>query len=879
MPANTISLETTPGAAFPLDAVAPTLIEDTARQFARSIRAIKSRGASEKRVHKSRVAARRLEAVVELVGECLDAKQADRLLAHCASWRKAFSRKRKMDVALQWLRDGVQDAGDEPTCPALLHAIGVARKSRRKQIEAKISSSAIERLRSDATDAARNATPPMSGPRLYSDAAATRIGAVAEELEQTSKAAPNTVADAHTVRLLVKRLRYLLELSSACVPPELCARAIDRLAVDQESFGLLADLEDVRSVLESIRASDRRVASEREAALALVAETQEERLGAIRSRIDSGGLASLAHELRSWATDATAMVPMGQPLSTSMENAAGRIEPREDRLAVIDVGSNSVRLLVVEVLADGSYRTLDDEKESTRLGQGLVSTGMLGSSPMVRTAQCIARMRGISQGYGVSRLRVIGTSAVRDATNQREFLALVRETAAVTLEVMSEEDEARNAFRSAAAGVDLSDVHAAVVDIGGGSTEIVLATKGVIEMVCSIPIGAVRVSEMFAGSGGEASVKRMRRYVARCLERAMPRLPLVPSLVVGTGGTFTALAALSGAKVSASGKPSERSVGADLRRSEVRHLLDRLGSMTLRERMRLPRMSPERSDIIVGGAAIAEGVLRHLEVNRLRVYDKGVRDGLMLSMIAERRTTSAPTTGGSHASRILVATRRFAESCRYEKSHSEQVARLSLSIFDQLVELSLLGRRSSAPESRLLLEVAAVLHDIGYLVNYAAHHKHSLRLILNSDLTGLSPRQTAIVANIARYHRRAEPSTRHREYAALSKSDRRLVRQLSGILRVADGLDRAHSQLVEAVRLVMPKAGGGIPELVFSVRASERPTTDLWGAERKMALLEKEFGVKGVCQWELPAVHVAPVRQHSGRNGAAAHQAVIGRET
>jgi exopolyphosphatase/guanosine-5'-triphosphate,3'-diphosphate pyrophosphatase len=862
------SVSSAPGAAFPLDAVAPTLLVEAARSAGVILKQMGDRGVTSKRVHELRVATRRLDATVALVAPCIGQECVDRLTATTNGWRRALGRVRSLDIAIQWLRELApgESVGQHTWTSLLVDAVKRERVRRRRRLEDRVARHGPDRLCKDFARAARSAVPPQSGPRLYSDAAIESVSArsaeVARLLTQVTKGAESI----HAVRVGSKRLKYLLELVAGCLPSDLCERALQRLGAEQAALGILADMESHLRVLESLDLNSRAADAERQHACVVLSQLRDAQIDAIVVRLQGGGLASVIEELVVWARDATGSVPVEVTVAESKINATGRLEPREDRLAVIDVGSNSVRLLVVELLQDGTYRTLDDEKETTRLGQGLVATGMLSTVAMVRTANCIARMRGIAQGYGVSRLRVIGTSAVRDATNQREFLALVRDTAVVTLEVLSEEDEARHAHRSASAGFDLTDVPAAVVDIGGGSTEIVLSTKGVVEHVCSIPIGAVRVSEMFATSAGMGGMRQMRRYVSKCLRQALPNLPFAPTVVVGTGGTFTAIAALVGAKEQAAGRSADRAFGYELRRSEVRHALDRLGSMSLRERMRLPRLSPERADIIVGGAAIAEGVLRHLNVNRLRVHDKGVRDGLVLSMISEREKPQGTLVGTSPASRTLAAARRFAEACRYEKAHSEQVAVLSVSIFDQLASLSLLPKRSAGSEARLLLEVAAVLHDIGYLVNYAGHHKHSLRLIMNGDLPGLSARQTAIVANVARYHRRAEPDVRHAPYERLAKSDRRIVRQLAGVLRVADGLDRAHSQAVESVTLRLGPEAESPRELVLAVRATERPTTDLWGAERKMGLLEAELGVRGACQWVLPEPIV--IDRSSARAGA-----------
>lgn len=856
-----------PGAAFPLDAVAPTLLKEASRSLTTAIKRIRDRGVTVKTAHALRVAARRLEAAISLVSPCLELAQADRLMRHAETWRKVPGAVRSLDVLLRWLKVHLPaaDASNEAWTRALIDAVRDERDRQRSRLEAKIAKESGSRTKRDVANAARAAKPPSTGPRLHADAAVERVGAHAAEAAALLAEGSSSTESIHAMRIATKRLRYVLELVVGCLPADLAERALERLEADQTFLGELADLDSSLRVLMAFDATSDLVAAERDRAGAELSRQREATLGSIRERIASGGLSSVIQELVVWTRDASGSGAGEVSVADSMSNATGLLQPREDRIAVIDVGSNSVRLLVVELLPDGAYRTLDDEKETTRLGQGLVSTGMLSTAAMIRTADCIARMRGIAQGYGVSRLRVIGTSAVRDATNQREFLALVRDTAVVTLEVLGEEDEARYAYRSAAAGFDLSDIPAAVVDIGGGSTEIVLSTKGAIEHVCSIPIGAVRVSEMFAPATGMDAVRRMRKYVSRCLRQALPRPPFAPTLVVGTGGTFTALAALAGSKEAGAGKSDLIRSGVELRRSEVRHLLDRLGSMSLRERVRLPRLSPERADIIVGGAAIAEGVLRHLDVNRLRVHEKGVRDGLVLAMIAERQRPSASLAGSTPSSRVLAGARRFAEACRYERAHSEQVARLCMSIFDQFVDLSMLSRKGRSAEARLLLEVAAILHDIGYLVNYSSHHKHSLRLIMNGDLPGLTARQTAIVANIARYHRRSEPTANHAPFARLSKPDRRLVRQLAAILRVADGLDRAHAQAVESVSVRVSADSETPRQMTFAVRASQRPTTDLWGAERKMGLLACEFDVVAACQWELPA---APERVRPPRISA-----------
>lgn len=521
------------------------------------------------------------------------------------------------------------------------------------------------------------------------------------------------------------------------------------------------------------------------------------------------------------------------------------------RLAAIDVGTNSIRLIVADACADGTYRLLDDEKAITRLGRGFAEDGRLHDAPMEASVQAISRMKGIAEGYGVERLRCVGTCAVREATNADRFIQMVRERAGVKLEPITAEEEARLAYHSVAAAFDLSDGPAAVVDVGGGSTEIVLSSKGAVEEVFTLPLGAVRLTEKFGecDSSDDAAFEAMRQRVRKTISRGVPRLPFVPQVMFGTGGTFTALASLcmqrGGARDGAEVLPFTVR-GYELRRAEVRHTLSRLRDMPLRDRSRVDGLSPDRAEIIICGLTIVESVMKHLGVNTLRVHDRGIRDGLILQMIREAfGRASGPAT--DHRDR-MKGVRHFAHACRYEEPHCTHVTRLALSMFDQLP--GVLGAEGpgatwAAPVCRELLEAAGLLHDIGYLINYAKHHKHSYHLIVHSEMPGFTSREVEIIANVARYHRRALPSKKkHRAFAVLPKPDRALVRKLSAILRLADGLDRAHTQSVASVSLSNQQ---GVVRA--SVTSAGDAGLDLWAAEHKAELFQRAFGVPLRVEW------------------------------
>jgi len=552
-----------------------------------------------------------------------------------------------------------------------------------------------------------------------------------------------------------------------------------------------------------------------------------------------------------------------------MTLANGVMQPagtQTKRLGAIDVGTNSLRLVIAEAHPDGNYRVLDDEKEITRLGAGLGATGRLADDTMQRSATVIGRMREIARGFHCERVRAIATAAVREADNADEFLRMVRNVAGIELEVISARAEARLAYRSASHAFDLTRQSVAIVDIGGGSTEVVLASGGVIEQVYTLPIGAVRLTERYAGVEHPESVKaynELHSGLRKIVRERLGKPPITPSLIIGTGGTFTTLASISAHKTDS---PNDQGDflpfalrGYEMQRSEVRHLLEHLRKLSVKARTRVPGLSPDRAEIIVAGAAIIDAVMKRLGANTVRVHDRGIRDGLVLEMIEE----VFPTLGERASQPVdrWQSLRAFATRCRYEADHSHHVADLSISIFDQLARQSpeLLDGRDVL-EQRDLLKAAAILHDVGYFVNYSKHHKHTYHLIVHSDIQGFDQRDLEIIANIARYHRRSEPKAKHKNFAKLTPAEREIVRRLAGILRVAVGLDRTHTQAVSGASVTIAEG-----HAVFRLEAGDRPDVDIWGAQSKSELFSKAFGLTPEFRWDGPPLgaHNAPDPDHA----------------
>jgi exopolyphosphatase / guanosine-5'-triphosphate,3'-diphosphate pyrophosphatase len=531
-----------------------------------------------------------------------------------------------------------------------------------------------------------------------------------------------------------------------------------------------------------------------------------------------------------------------QPMTTPEAQA-------QPRLAAIDVGTNTIRLTVAEVQDDDTYRILDEEREMVRLGEKLDRTGRLSDAAIERALSAIGKMKAIADGFKIRQLRAIATSAVREAANGRTFIREVSRLHKVRIDVISGEEEAQLAFRSASRHFDLQGRSTAVVDIGGGSVEVILSAGTAVDHVYSLPLGAVRVTERLVRSDPlrPKHWKQMKEEIDRGIRSIIRQPAHRAEIMIGSGGTFTALAHMS--KWQREGRHGSVQ-GYVLTPAEIIHLLRRLRETPLEARRQIPGLSPDRADIIVAGASVISRLVRGLDTQQIMVNERGIRDGLLLHMISElpgRSASSQPLPGN----RIEWA-RHFARKSHSNERHCEQVANLALQIFEGVK-----NRFELPASSRDLLQAAAILHDIGYLISHAKHHKHAYHLIMHGNLPGFTPHEVELIANVVRYHRRAFPKKRHENLAYLTGLDRKLIGRLSGILRIADGLDRTHSQSVTGVKV---RALQG--RLRMSVEAKALPEIECADAQRKSDLFRKAFGTDVELVWH-------PLRSRSGNNGVS----------
>lgn len=499
------------------------------------------------------------------------------------------------------------------------------------------------------------------------------------------------------------------------------------------------------------------------------------------------------------------------------------------RLAAIDIGTNSVRLIIAESTGDGAYRILDDEKDSTRLGKNLASTGRLDPEAVEQTIGALRRKLQIAEGYQVSKLKAIATCAVREAEDGPEFCRRVRDELGLEIEVINARQEADFAFAGVARSFKLEGKNVAVVDIGGGSTEIILASNNIIEEVYTTPLGAVRMTERYGGAQAldGANFKKLVRSIGRQVRKEVGPPLFVPYVLIGSGGTFTTLATIVMAMKRTLNLPVQ---AYEVSRADLRGVLNRLRKMPSKARCNVTGLSADRADIIVAGLVVIDRIMQHLKVNVIQTHTGGVRDGLLLSMLtSDDSPQTEPAT--LDADQAVVG---FALRCGTDIPHGEQVARLAGKIYEQLVEPFQLP-----PGDKRLLEVAAILQDVGYLINYDKHHKHSYHLILNSRLPGFKARELELIANVARYHRGARPKMKHESYRKLSTADRARVGAMASILRIASGLDRSHTQQVRDVGVSVNSH-----KVRLDIVAGDLPEVDLWGAQQRAELFERVFEKK-----------------------------------
>lgn len=498
-------------------------------------------------------------------------------------------------------------------------------------------------------------------------------------------------------------------------------------------------------------------------------------------------------------------------------------------LGAIDVGTNSIHLIVVEMDPRfGTSRTILKAREMVRLGGGdALARGHLSKKAVQRGVGAIAKFADAARAAGATDLRAVATSAVREASNREEFIAAVRATSGVDIEVLSDVEEARLIHLGVSRGYPLGGRVACIFDIGGGSTEFVVGDSERAYYLHSVRIGSLRLYDEFLRdeTAGAIGYRALDKYVRATLVPVATQLADYRfDTLIGTSGTVLGLAALDAAQ---SGLPSQRAHGYVLKLDRLRALQKTMSRLTPAERKKLPGMNPRRSDIIVAGNAIVIAVMESLGRDELVVSERALREGIVVDYL-ERNIAVARRLGDERTRRFDAAhelARRFGES----DVHENHVAALALQLFDGLADVHRLE-----PADRDALFAAALVHDVGRSIAASAHHKHGAYIVRNAGLTGWRPEEIELVAALVRYHRKAMPKATHPEFANATLAQRRKIEILGGMLRVADGLDRRHLAVVTSLALAVSPGA-----IHLTVDASQDVEPEIEGARYKADLFER----------------------------------------
>ena len=442
------------------------------------------------------------------------------------------------------------------------------------------------------------------------------------------------------------------------------------------------------------------------------------------------------------------------------------------RIAAIDIGTNSVHMIVVRVRPDLSFEVIDREKAMVRLGAGGLDGKALTNEAMSAALQALSKFKRLAESHTVDVILAAATSATREARNGGEFLARIEAETGIRPRVITGADEARLIHLAAVYGVDVGSARAVVIDIGGGSTEITVGTATTVQAAKSFKIGVIRLTERFVKSDplSGRDEQKLTKHILGEIDRHCEQITSIGfDRVIGTSGTILSLGAVATA-ISGGTVPSELRnlrVGA----KQIHRLRKEVVALSLAQRLTLPGLDPRRADLVVAGGVLLDTILRRLGAEDITLCDLALREGLVLDYV--RRNSKHI----KHVDSIPDVRRRssleLAERCNYYAEHAQQVVRLALAIFDQTRTVHGLTDRE-----RDWLEFAALLHDIGSLISYERHHRHSYYLIRNGDLRGFDPDEIEVVALVARYHRRGTPKRSHEEYARLPSPMRKTVRTL-----------------------------------------------------------------------------------------------------
>jgi len=515
-------------------------------------------------------------------------------------------------------------------------------------------------------------------------------------------------------------------------------------------------------------------------------------------------------------------------------------------LAAIDIGTNSVHMVIVRIdpmLA--TFTIVAREKDTVRLGERDAKTGELSPSAMERAIAALKRCHNLALSMEVDHIIAVATSATREATNGNQFLARIEAEVGLQVDLISGQEEARRIYLGVLSGMDFQNLPHIIIDIGGGSTEIILADSQEPRFLSSTKVGAVRLTRDFIQTDPISVTEfvSLRAYIRGMLERPIDELRHSLQAgetvrLVGTSGTIETLGIINALN-------QQREIpnplqGYQLTRKDLRDWVKRLMTLNYEQRFAIPGLSDKRAEIILAGAVILLEAMTMLNLDTITICERALREGVIVDwMLTHGLIGDRLRFQGEIRQRSVM---KIAHKYRVDLVYGERVAQFSLSIFDQLQGVL---HQWGATE-REWLWAAAVLHNCGVYISHSAHHKHSYYLIRNAEFLGFTEIELELMANIARYHRRSKPKKRHESYIKLSESHRLMVRQLSAILRIAVALDRRQAGAIQHFDCKYDPEYRKLHLHLFPTQVEDDCALELWNLDYKKVVFEEEFCVKVV---------------------------------
>jgi exopolyphosphatase/guanosine-5'-triphosphate,3'-diphosphate pyrophosphatase len=506
---------------------------------------------------------------------------------------------------------------------------------------------------------------------------------------------------------------------------------------------------------------------------------------------------------------------------------------QKDRVvAFIDIGTNSVRLLVVRINPNNSYTILTRQKQQVRLGEGEFENEEILPEAMERTIVVCKKFTELARTFNAEEFVAVATSATREAVNQHELLIQLRREALLDVRVVSGREEARLIYLGVSSGIHLAGRSAVFIDIGGGSTEIAVGDEHQYQALESFKLGAIRLTNLYLDAKDPAPVppalyKKIQQQVKNVMAPAIRELKRCKiDCAIGSSGTIINLAEIADRTLHQDNSPH----GTDLSYRDLKKVIQLICSLPLEQRRKVPGINPERADIIIAGAAILDTFMKELSLDRITTTSRGLQDGLLADYLS--RMDNFPLIGKLSARERSVL--QLGRSCGINEVHARTVTSLALGLFDSAKEFRLYNLQEN---DRELLQYATFLHDIGSFIAYTNHQAHSYYIISNAELLGFDNHEIAIMANIARFHRKALPRKKTPDVLELESREWEVIRVLSTFLRLAESLDRSHAAFIRSVRFTRMEKG----KIYLSINARGDCQLEIWGVEAEKKAFEKVF--------------------------------------